>query len=74
MRSIFQSRFHFVIVKLLQDNAAPATKRNPSYFADLDPKTMKLTELREELEARNLLSRGEFFVQICSCEYWMWWF
>lgn len=52
------SRFHFVIIHPLQDDAVPATKRNPSNFADLDPKTMKLVELREELEARNLSARG----------------
>uniref|UniRef100_A0A1B6DP60 SAP domain-containing protein n=2 Tax=Clastoptera arizonana TaxID=38151 RepID=A0A1B6DP60_9HEMI len=33
-------------------------KKAPTDFSELDPKTMKVTELREELEARTLSPRG----------------
>lgn len=33
-------------------------KREPTHFSELDPKTMKVGDLREELEARNLSSKG----------------
>lgn len=33
-------------------------KREPTHFSELDPKTMKVNDLREELEARNLSSKG----------------
>uniref|UniRef100_A0A1B6HYQ2 SAP domain-containing protein n=1 Tax=Homalodisca liturata TaxID=320908 RepID=A0A1B6HYQ2_9HEMI len=39
-------------------NAAAIPKKEPTHYAQLDPKNMKLTELREELEARNLPSKG----------------
>lgn len=35
-----------------------AVKREPTNFAELDPKTMKVGDLRDELEARNLSSKG----------------
>lgn len=35
----------------------------PTHFSQLDPKNMKVTELRAELNARNLLSKGE----LCKC-------
>lgn len=34
--------------------------KNPSHFGSLDPKTMKVSELRDELEARNLSAKGDF--------------
>ncbi|KAG4070554.1 hypothetical protein HA402_001220 [Bradysia odoriphaga] len=33
-------------------------KREPTHFSELDPKTMKVNDLREELEARSLSSKG----------------
>lgn len=32
----------------------------PTHFSELDPKSMKVTELRVELNARNLSSKGLF--------------
>lgn len=36
-----------------------AVKREPTHFSELDPKTMKVGDLRDELEARNLSSKGK---------------
>nr|ATX63074.1 apoptosis regulator protein 1 [Locusta migratoria] len=33
-------------------------KREPTHFSELDPKTMKVSELRQELEARTLSPKG----------------
>lgn len=33
-------------------------KREPTHYSELDPKTMKVNDLRDELEARNLSSKG----------------
>lgn len=33
-------------------------KREPTHFSELDPKTMKVGDLRDELEARNLSPKG----------------
>lgn len=35
-----------------------AAKREPTHFSELDPKTMKVGDLRDELEARNLSPKG----------------
>lgn len=43
-----------------------AVKREPTHFSDLDPKTMKVGDLRDELEARNLSSKGNL-KQIIEC-------
>lgn len=34
----------------------------PTHFSNLDPKTMKVNELRAELEARNLNTKGLYFL------------
>lgn len=34
-------------------------KREPTHFSELDPKTMKVGDLRDELEARNLSPKGK---------------
>lgn len=39
-------------------NHLQAVKREPTHFSELDPKAMKVGELRDELEARNLSSKG----------------
>lgn len=36
-----------------------AVKREPTHFSELDPKTMKVGDLRDELEARNLSPKGK---------------
>lgn len=37
-------------------------KREPTHFSELDPKTMKVGDLRDELEARNLSSKGKAYI------------
>ena len=36
----------------------------PTHFSKLDPKTMKVFELRAELQARNLNTKGEITIII----------
>lgn len=48
-----------------------AVKREPTHFSELDPKTMKVGDLRDELEARNLSSKGKSWCvhyQSSECE------
>lgn len=40
-------------------------KREPTHFSELDPKAMKVGDLRDELEARNLSSKGRMNQLIC---------
>ncbi|ESO81987.1 hypothetical protein LOTGIDRAFT_51697, partial [Lottia gigantea] len=35
-----------------------AEKKEPTHFSELDPKSMKILDLRQELEARNLSAKG----------------
>ncbi|CAH1794191.1 unnamed protein product [Owenia fusiformis] len=41
-----------------EEAAADGGPKEPSHFSELDPKTMKVSELRHELEARTLSSKG----------------
>ena len=41
----------------------------PTHFSQLDPKSMKVTELRVELNARNLSSKGMLGVILWRCCY-----
>lgn len=47
----------------LQDEAADGgdedVSKGATHFSQLDPKNLKVAELRAELEARNLPSKGE---------------
>lgn len=51
-----------------QDEKNESTKIEPIPFSDLDVKTMKIQELRDQLEARGLLSKGkcDLFQQISN--------
>ncbi|XP_025107133.1 cell division cycle and apoptosis regulator protein 1-like isoform X3 [Pomacea canaliculata] len=42
-----------------QDSEDPGVQKNePTHFSKLDPKTLKLQELRDELDSRNLSAKG----------------
>ncbi len=44
--------------------------REPTHFSELDPKTMKVGDLREELEARNLSSKGKASeIYMCATDF-----
>lgn len=47
-----------------------AAKREPTHFGDLDPKTMKVGDLRDELEARNLSSKGTYSSDLTAIIKW----
>ncbi|PSN50436.1 hypothetical protein C0J52_04927 [Blattella germanica] len=41
-----------------EESPSEAAKREPTHFSELDPKGMKVNELRQELEARTLSPKG----------------
>eukprot|EP00106_Octopus_bimaculoides_P005640 XP_014773082.1 PREDICTED: cell division cycle and apoptosis regulator protein 1-like [Octopus bimaculoides] len=41
-----------------EEEEAMNTEKEPTHFSELDPKTMKIVDLRRELEDRNLSSKG----------------
>uniref|UniRef100_A0A0A9XIZ5 Cell division cycle and apoptosis regulator protein 1 n=1 Tax=Lygus hesperus TaxID=30085 RepID=A0A0A9XIZ5_LYGHE len=40
------------------ENSLDLPKKDPTHYSQLDPKSMKVSELRDELEARNLSPKG----------------
>lgn len=46
------------IWKTQEEENAEACIKEPTHYADLDPKTMKVGDLRQELEARGLSTKG----------------
>lgn len=56
-----------LIFYLIQDEKNDGLKTELTPFSDLDVKTMKIQELRDQLDARGLVSKGnEYFIEFIS--------